>query len=75
MNLMVSGRMASVERYFKFCVVGGAGMLVDMGILWLIVSLLGWNLSLGKVLAAEAAIVNNFLWNLFMSERFGWGQG
>ena len=33
------------------------------GVLWLIVSLLGWNLSLGKVLAAEAAIVNNFLWN------------
>jgi dolichol-phosphate mannosyltransferase len=63
MNLMVSGRMVRVERYFKFCVVGGTGVLVDMGVLWLIVSLLGWNLSLGKVLAAEAAIVNNFLWN------------
>ena len=60
---MMSGGMARVERYFKFCVVGGTGMLVDMGVLWLIVSLLGWNLSLGKVLAAEAAIVNNFLWN------------
>ena len=63
MHLMMSGGTARVERYFKFCVVGGTGMLVDMGILWLIVSLLGWNLSLGKVLAAEAAIVNNFLWN------------
>jgi putative flippase GtrA len=38
---MMSGGMGRVERYFKFCVVGGTGMLVDMGVLWLIVSLLG----------------------------------
>jgi dolichol-phosphate mannosyltransferase len=65
MNLVVRAQQATVTRYFKFCVVGGTGMLVDMGMLWLIVSptTLGWNLSLGKVLAAETAIANNFLWN------------
>jgi len=53
------------ERYVKFCVVGGTGMLVDMGIIYLLASpfLLGWNLSLSKLIAAEAAIFNNFLWN------------
>ena len=47
------------------CVVGGTGMLVDMGIIYLLASpfLLGWNLSLSKVIAAEAAIFNNFVWN------------
>jgi len=36
-----------------------------MGIIWLLASpsMLGWNLSLSKVIAAEVAIINNFVWN------------
>lgn len=36
-----------------------------MGILFLLGSpwMLGWNLTLSKVVAAEVAIVNNFFWN------------
>jgi len=35
-----------------------------MAVIWLLAdpANLGWNLTLSKVLAAEAAIVNNFLW-------------
>jgi len=53
------------KRYVKFCVVGGTGIVVDMGVLHLLASssTLGWNLSLGKTIAAEAAIFNNFFWN------------
>lgn len=53
------------KRYVKFCVVGGSGMLVDMGILHVLASpsMLGWNISVGKAIAAETAIFNNFLWN------------
>src|SRR5205814_4185250 len=53
------------KRYAKFCVVGGTGMVVDMGIIYVLASpfMLGWNLNLSKVIAAEAAIFNNFLWN------------
>src|SRR6266704_3640095 len=42
------------KRYTKFCVVGVTGMMVDMGILWLLAdpSRLGWNLTLSKVIAA-----------------------
>ena len=52
-------------RYTKFCLVGGSGLVVDMGIIWLLAdrSLLGWNLTLSKLIAAEVAILNNFLWN------------
>ena len=40
-------------------------MVMDMGIIWLLASpsMLGWNLSLSKVIAAEVAIINNFVWN------------
>lgn len=49
----------------RFCVVGASGMGVDMAMLWLLADpqMLGWNLTLSKVLAAEAALVNNFVWN------------
>ncbi|MBU6401602.1 MAG: GtrA family protein [Verrucomicrobia bacterium] len=52
-------------RYARFCVVGGSGVAVDMALIWLLADprLLGWNLTLSKVIAAEVAIVNNFLWN------------
>jgi dolichol-phosphate mannosyltransferase len=55
----------SLKRYLKFCVVGGTGMVVDMGIVYLLASpsMLGWNLSVSKVIAAEVAIFNNFIWN------------
>src|SRR6266511_294688 len=54
-----------LKRYAKFCVVGATGMAVDMGIICLLASptWLGWNLTLSKVIAAEAAIFNNFVWN------------
>src|SRR5437016_7790062 len=66
-----------VERYVRFCVVGGTGMLVDMGIIYLLASpfLLGWNLSLSKLIAAEAAIFNNFVWNDLWTFRGLAGSG
>ncbi|SRR6266516_2832264 len=60
-----SGLGLLFKRYAKFCIVGGTGVVVDMGIIFLLASpfILGWNLSLSKVVAAEAAIFNNFIWN------------
>lgn len=63
-----------LRRYVQFCFVGGSGVLVDMGVLHLLVSGpgLGWNLSLSKALAAEVALINNFIWNELWTFR-GWG--
>lgn len=54
-----------LKRYARFCLIGGMGMIVDMGIIWLLASpsMLGWNLTVSKIIAAEAAILNNFIWN------------
>lgn len=50
-------------RYVKFCLVGGSGVAVDMVILYLLAEGLGWNLTASKAVAAEVALINNFLWN------------
>jgi dolichol-phosphate mannosyltransferase len=52
-------------RFAKFCLVGGSGVLVDMTVLYLLTdpSRLGWNITLGKICAAEIAMINNFIWN------------
>src|SRR5256885_484302 len=54
-----------LKRYARFCLVGATGVAVDMGIIYLLAdpSMLGWNLTLSKVIAAEIAIFNNFIWN------------
>jgi dolichol-phosphate mannosyltransferase len=56
---------SSVARFVRFALAGASGVVVDMGLLFLLSDprALGWPLTLGKVLAAEAAIVNNFVWN------------
>lgn len=53
------------RRYAQFCVVGSSGVIVDMGLIYLMAdpNMLGWNLTLAKVVAAEAAVINNFIWN------------
>ena len=54
-----------IIQFVKFCVVGGTGVLVDMAVLFLLADpkTLALNITLSKVLAAEAAMLNNFAWN------------
>lgn len=53
------------STFFKFCVVGATGVLVDMGLLYVLSdpNMLGLGLTRSKVLAAEVAIASNFLLN------------
>ena len=52
-------------RFVRFSIVGLSGVLVDMGLLYALSDphTLGWGLTRSKLIAAEAAIVNNFCWN------------
>jgi dolichol-phosphate mannosyltransferase len=54
-----------VNRFLRFALVGLSGVIVDMGLLFLLSdpTMLGWGLTRSKLIAAEAAIINNFLWN------------
>lgn len=63
-----------VLQFVKFCIVGGTGVLVDMTILFLLADpkTLALNITLSKVFAAEAAMLNNFTWNeIWTFERLG----
>ena len=47
-------------QFAKFCLVGASGVGVDMLVLHCLAQSLGWNVSLGKLCSAEAAMLNNF---------------
>lgn len=55
----------TLKRYLRFGLVGATGIVVDMGVLFVLSDprILGLNLSLSKVLAAEIALISNFIWN------------
>lgn len=54
-----------INRFVRFALVGASGVVVDMGLLFLLSdpSTLGWGLTRSKLIASEMAIVNNFFWN------------
>jgi dolichol-phosphate mannosyltransferase len=53
------------SRFFRFCVVGASGVIVDMGLLYVLSDprMLGLGLTRSKLIAAETAIVSNFVLN------------
>ena len=73
LRLRFSGRLGRLKqrfqipfrRFIQFGLVGLSGVFVDMAIFYLLRDprSLGWGLTRSKVIAAELAIVNNFLWN------------
>lgn len=54
-----------LDRFIRFGMVGLSGVFVDMVLLYLLhdPTTLGLPLIFSKVIAAEVAIINNFLWN------------
>jgi dolichol-phosphate mannosyltransferase len=71
-----------IGRFIRFGLVGLSGVFVDMALLYLLSdpTTLGWSLTRSKIIAAEFAIMNNFLWNdrwtfadIALSQR-GWRQ-
>jgi len=57
--------LQSTKRFIEFCTVGFSGVFVDMGVLFLLSDprTLGWGVTGSKVIAAELALINNFIWN------------
>ncbi len=53
------------SSFVRFCVVGASGVVIDMSMLYLLSDprTLHWGLTRSKFLAAEAALLNNFIWN------------
>lgn len=64
-RLGCAGGRGVAGRYLRFCVVGGSGVIVDMGVLYLLADpgMTPWELTMSKAVAAEVAVLNNFVWN------------
>ncbi|MGB3136141.1 MAG: GtrA family protein, partial [Nodosilinea sp.] len=52
-----------MQRFVRFGLVGLSGVVIDMVVLYLLHSTLGLPLTRSKIVAAELAIINNFVWN------------
>lgn len=69
LRLRLGGRLSQLhqrfpmQRFIRFGIVGLSGVVVDMAILYLLHSTLGLPLTRSKIVAAEVAILNNFIWN------------
>lgn len=68
-RLRSGGRVTKVKsvfptaRFIRYGIVGLIGVFVDMALFYLLLEMAGLGLVMSKVIAAEVAIVNNFLWN------------
>jgi dolichol-phosphate mannosyltransferase len=52
-----------IKRFVRFGVVGFSGIFVDLGVFYLLRTLLGLGLTRSAIFSSEVAIINNFLWN------------
>ena len=50
-------------RFIKFGIVGGSGILVNMGFLWFFTEMVGLYYLISSVLAIALAMISNFIWN------------
>jgi dolichol-phosphate mannosyltransferase len=52
-----------VARFLRFGVVGFSGVFVDLGVFYLLRTILEIGLTRSTIFSSEIAIINNFLWN------------
>ena len=58
-----------IRRWLKFNAVGGAGLVVQLGVLWLLERVAGVQYLVATVLAVEAAVLHNFVWHQLWTWR------
>lgn len=56
-------RTGEVLRFIKFCMVGLSGVLVNMGLLWLLTELAGLIYLFSAAISIESSIISNFILN------------
>jgi dolichol-phosphate mannosyltransferase len=60
-------RKGELVRFAKFCLVGLSGILVNMGLLWLMTEVAGLFYLLSAAISIETSIVSNFILNDFFT--------
>ncbi|MFC1961561.1 GtrA family protein [Chloroflexota bacterium] len=72
LRIFVSRQLSKIDlrRFFKFCLVGGSGILVNMGFLWILTEFFGLFYVLSAAVSIEASILTNFILNDFWTFRY-----
>jgi putative flippase GtrA len=65
-----AGRPRLGWRWVKFNLVGGIGVGVQLGALWVVTRVLLCNYLIATMLAVETAVLHNFFWH----QRFTWAD-
>jgi dolichol-phosphate mannosyltransferase len=60
-------RSGELVRFLKFCLVGGSGVVVNTGMLWLLHDKAGWEVRYALIAAIETAIITNFILNNYFT--------
>jgi len=60
---MIQLKNREYRRILKFSIVGGSGILVNEGLLWLLTEIIGVFYLLSGLIAVEASILSNFILN------------
>jgi len=50
-------------RFYKFCLVGLSGIIVNEGVLWFLTETIGIFYLISAIFSIELSIINNFVWN------------
>lgn len=61
--LRLSWDEGEILRFIKFGLVGGSGILINEGLLWLLWGIIGIYLLLSSLISVEISIIWNFIWN------------
>jgi putative flippase GtrA len=56
---------SSFLRFVKFGIVGGSGVVVNVGLLHAFTAYAKIDYRIASIIAIECAVINNFLWNYF----------
>jgi putative flippase GtrA len=56
---------SSFLRFVKFGIVGGSGVVVNVGLLYAFTAYAKIDYRIASIIAIECAVINNFLWNYF----------
>jgi putative flippase GtrA len=62
--------LGNLARWLRFNLVGGIGIALQLGLLFLLKRVAGLNYLTATALAVEATVVHNFLWH----ERYTWAD-
>ncbi len=56
-------RMRRNEKLIKFCLVGGSGVIINLGILWLLTEFANIHYMVSSIIAIELSVIWNFTFN------------